>query len=337
MSYRIFTPAIKADFIARPNRFVIEARLPDGRRVTAHCPNPGRMRELLLPGRQVILERSDSRKRKTGWTLAAVLYDGKVMPLISARSSEAAGALVLPEIFPGCRFQSEQFLGRSRIDWKVTGTDGVGWAEVKACTLVERKRAMFPDAPSERAVKHLEELSLLAERRAVIMTIMNPSAEIFSANPHTDPAFSIALAQAAARGLDIHAVSMRCDADGYVNVVNQAVPVDLCSAELASRDDGVVLRIWKNADNLKALTVSRCAGRVRQESRRRRFSDRSDSILDSVLVIRGPMEVFGDLEDELSGIFTMDVLMDGIDRDIAGNPDFLELLLDYRHHRVFNP
>ena len=115
--FRIFEPDLEARFVRRPNRFIIHADAGSGE-FPAHCPNPGRMRELLLPGRIVILEKSDAPGRKTRWSLAAVRYGDAVIPLMPSRANILAGSLVLPALRPGFSAETERPLGSSRIDWR---------------------------------------------------------------------------------------------------------------------------------------------------------------------------------------------------------------------------
>ncbi len=305
--------------------------------VKTHCPNPGRLREILLPGRKLILEKSDKPERKTRWTLAAALYRETVIPLVSARSNGLVGKLVLPQLFPGFQAQGEQTLGKSRMDWLLTkGTEKI-WTEVKACTLVEQGRAMFPDAPSIRAVKHLGELSNSGEgsTSAVIFTVMNPSAGVFSPNAHTDPSFCIALGRAADSGVSIHALSVSTDKEGWSTVINEALPVDLSSVTLAQRDSGVILRVWEhqiedNPGNPFIVSFEYHDELLTRAERRKAVPPREladEYRIHTSFTIRGESECFSSMSGELSGM------------TFSENPvysaQFLDWVSDYRHRRVF--
>jgi len=334
--YRSFIPGGFAEFFQRPNRFIVLARTDAGI-VKTHCPNPGRLREILLPGRKLILEKADKPERKTRFTLAAAIYRETVIPLVSARSNGLVGQLVLPQLFPGYQAEGEKTLGESRLDWLLTkGTKKI-WAEVKACTLVEQGRALFPDAPSTRAVKHLGELSSPGKgcSAAVFFTVMNPSAQVFSPNPHTDPSFCIALSHAAESGVSIHALSVSTDEEGWSTVINKALPVDLSSTNLAVRDSGVILRVWEpqSADiskkpffvNYEYHDKELSRAERRKVKRPRELSDGCK--LHTSFTIRGESECFNSMSEELSGM------------DFSNNPvqsaGFLDWVSDYRHRRVF--
>lgn len=335
LTYRAFSADLRAVFLSRPNRFLILARgldresdremkalssqplprpqprpqpQPQPRPLEVHCANPGRMREILRPGAELILERASGGGRRTEWTLAAAYRHGNIVPLISARASALAGALVLPALYPGAELESEKTLEHSRIDWRIL-EDGETWLEVKACSLVEEGRGMFPYAPSQRAVKHLGELVRAAGRGAraeVLFMVMNPSARVFSPNPHTDPAFTLALADAVRRGLGVRAVSVSTDSAGRSRVANWNLPVDLSPEILVCRDEGLLIR-----ERDGGFEVERRTGDL--EKRRRNAGG---------LVIRGPLKLFDAAEEEL----------DGMEGDEGA---FIEWLLRRRHADVF--
>lgn len=336
MKYQIFKPYTEAEFLDRPNRFVVNVRC-GGKHLKAHCPNPGRMRELLLPGCTVFLEKSDKPERRTPWTLAAVRYREAIIPLISHRSNQAAGTLILPGLFPGFATFPEKTLGDSRIDWFLKkGSDEI-WTEIKSCTLVERQRAMFPDAPSLRALKHLRELMAPGLTGHVIFTVMNPDAQVFSANPHTDPDFSIALKKASDAGVHVHAVSLSCDARGWLKVIESNLPVDFSAAELALRDEGVIVGIWQIPDGSWRLNIERKPSGLSKAARSRRIPEGipNGSHRDMSLPIRGSLEIFKEIEEELRHITDSDNPTDILEENPVFMPKFLPLILDYRHRRVF--
>ncbi len=335
--FRSFIPGGVAEYSERPNRFIVLARTPAGI-VKTHCPNPGRLREILLPGRKLILEKADKPERKTRWTLAAALYRDTVIPLVSARSNGLVGKLVLPGLFPGFQAESEQTLGKSRMDWLLSkGTKKI-WTEVKACTLVEQGRALFPDAPSTRAVKHLGELCNPGEGNtaAVFFTVMNPSAKVFSPNPHTDPSFCTALSLAAESGVSIHALTVSTDEEGWSTVINEALPVDLSSLNLAVKDSGVILRVWEHPSaagkikNLYSVSYEYHNNSLSRAERRKVKHPReisSEYRLHTSFTIRGESECFKSMSEELS---EMNFL-----KNPVYNAGFLDWVSDYRHRRVF--
>lgn len=207
-SYGIY----EAAFVERPNRFLVHCDL-EGTVVAAHCPNPGRLLEILVPGTPLLLQkrpehpdRRGSRRRRLGYSLVAARHRGILIPLASARANDLAERIVLPILFPEARSMHREIsLGGSRLDFLlelddrrdrgVSALPGIGelFLEVKACTLVAEGTAMFPDAPTLRGLKHLEELESLADQgrpAGFMFLLMNPQARRFVPNLHTDPAFA---------------------------------------------------------------------------------------------------------------------------------------------------
>jgi len=249
-----------------------------GQEVACHCPNPGRLLEFVIPGTELLLERRRASPRasrraddradsdgmplpdggqgtvgrpdrgpKTQWTAVAVRYRGKMVPLFSARANRVVEQGVLPVLFPAARhIQAEYSLADSRFDFKVQDEAGfLHLIEVKACSLVEEGIAMFPDAPSERAVKHIEELAELAQqgyRCHILFVIVHGNAERFIPNLHTDPHFSAALTKAAG-AIQVHAVTLEADEQGHGRIINMNVPVDLSFGSLAEANKGSYLII----------------------------------------------------------------------------------------------
>ncbi|MGC9311049.1 MAG: DNA/RNA nuclease SfsA [Sediminispirochaetaceae bacterium] len=290
----IFSNDLAGRFIERPNRFLVIVDTPRGI-VQAHCPNPGRLQELLIPGTPVILERAalavpgripgrhtgrntDRSGRKTDWTLAAAEYRGQTIPLISVRANRAAEQLILPRLFPDAqRIQPEYSTGDgSRFDFMIEKKDGSrALVEVKSCTLAAHGRAMFPDAPTVRGLRHVEHLAAIARGcsnhagsagriegsqgfagaagRAwapdgfagsieghLIFVLHHPDVEVFTPNIHTDPAFSLGL-EAAARDIQLHAFSLDCGVSGECRIAAEDIPFDFRPLEHVRRDRGVYL------------------------------------------------------------------------------------------------
>jgi sugar fermentation stimulation protein A len=291
----------------------------------------------LVPGRKLILENSGNTNRKTEWTLAAARHEGRWVPLISTRSSKLAAETVINDFHPGYSVETEKRLGDSRIDLRLSGTSETIWVEVKACTLVEHGRALFPDSPSLRARRHLSELASVnaPDRGEVLFTVMNPDVEYFSPNPHTDPEFCIDLASAEQRGVAIRCVSFRCERDGSCRPVNSSVPVDLSSVEMASLDSGVLIRVSDSGDEDGYWSVefeTHADGLLKAE--RRREIKRSTVML----AIRGEMSAFAGLEQDLSTFLNqIGIRAFRTPENPLINPSFMNLILEYRHRRVFNP
>ncbi len=206
MRYRAIVPA---EFIERPNRFVAYVKLC-GERVKVHVKNTGRCRELLRPGAKVWLEQSDKKERATAYDLVAVEKDGRTVNIDSQAPNRVVGEWLLKEqLFPGLLFvRPETVYGRSRFDFYVeTRTEKI-YLEVKGVTLEENGVVRFPDAPSERAVKHLEELMQARRegyRVCVIFVIQMKGVRYFLPNRDTHRVFAETLERARDQGVELYA------------------------------------------------------------------------------------------------------------------------------------
>jgi sugar fermentation stimulation protein A len=214
---RIFKDARVATFLDRPNRFLVRCRL-GGRTVKAFLPNPGRLRELLLPGRPMHLVREeDHPTRKTRYTAVAVERDGHPVVLHTHLTNEVARHLIEQGLVPGLEgarvTRAEVTAGRSRFDFLLSHRGADVLLEVKSCTLAGERVAMFPDAVTERGARHVRELAEIAEqgtRTAVLFVVQWPHAEIFMPDFHTDPEFTRTLL-ACRRRVETRAVAVRWD------------------------------------------------------------------------------------------------------------------------------
>lgn len=198
-------PLRAARFLERPNRFVVHAELEGGRgrEVVAHLPDPGRLRELLVPGARMGLRpEPESPTRKTRWTAMlaeAPEADGggwvsvnTRMPNLLVRRALADGAL---EELDGWRLvRHEVPWGDSRLDFLLGDEEGRKlYAEAKSVTLVEDGVALFPDAVTARGARHLEELIHAVEEgheAAVLFVLQRPDADRIVAARRIDPVFS---------------------------------------------------------------------------------------------------------------------------------------------------
>jgi sugar fermentation stimulation protein A len=265
--YKLFDGAgdlYEAYFIERPNRFVVRSDL-DGTIVDAHCPNPGRLLEIFLPGTTLLLrklpahqDRPGKTERRLEYSLVAARHRGILIPLASARANDLAEKIVLPVLFPeATAMHREVTLGSSRLDFLLDFDERVGrgasvlpgskglFLEVKACTLIEEGTAMFPDAPTLRGLKHLGELEVLADQgrpAGILFILMNPQARRFVPNLHTDPAFTRKLIGLRGK-IWMRAVSIRTAEDGSAAVSDPDVPIDLAAASVVQEDSGVYLLI----------------------------------------------------------------------------------------------
>ncbi|MDR2070890.1 MAG: DNA/RNA nuclease SfsA [Treponema sp.] len=260
----LFSPDREAVLVSRPNRFLIVARDGD-EELRCHCPNPGRMTEFMFPGTKLILEKRKEGKASTGWTAAGLRYRDGVVPLFASRANGAAETLILPRIIPGLREVHREFsLGASRFDFLCIGGNGERHlVEVKACSLVEYGIAMFPDAPSIRALKHLEELAVLSKKGYichVLFVIMHGKPERFTPNLHTDPDFAAALARLGrtdqAGSVYVHASLLECTGDGQAALRQEETPVDLSHGTLAAGNGGNYLLVMEMPKDREIATGS---------------------------------------------------------------------------------
>lgn len=198
----------KGRFLVRPNRFIAQVEL-DGRTETVHVKNTGRCRELLVPGATVYVEESDNPKRKTKYDLIAV-EKGSLLINMDAQApnhlfAEWAGAGNFRENLTLLR--PEKTWGNSRFDFYWEDSLGTrGFVEVKGVTLEEEGLALFPDAPTERGVKHLRELiacRAAGYEAAVCFVVQMAGMTGFSPNERTHPAFGAALREARDAGVEI--------------------------------------------------------------------------------------------------------------------------------------
>ena len=189
---KLFNKSGIAIFLDRPNRFIIIADL-DGEKITCHCANTGRMGELLHKGVKLIIEKSDNPKRKTAYTVVAVFKGDLIVPITSVRANNVVKELIIPYLFNKPDIKSEVTYNKSRLDFLVKDNDDLTFIEVKSCTLFQGDLAIFPDAPTVRGVKHLNELEVSVNdgyKGMVILVVFNPGAKKFSPNSITDPIFT---------------------------------------------------------------------------------------------------------------------------------------------------
>lgn len=210
----------KGNFIERPNRFIAVVEI-DGKTEKAHVKNTGRCRELLIPGTAVYLEDFDGRMgtRKMRYSLIGVEKGNILINMDSQAPNKVceeallSGKLQLPGMGALIDVKREKTYGGSRFDFRVEDEEGqIGWLEVKGVTLEEDGICRFPDAPTERGVKHVEELiGAVGEgyRAYVLFVIQMADVKWFEPNDVTHKAFGDALRKASAAGVQILASSCK--------------------------------------------------------------------------------------------------------------------------------
>ena len=200
---------VEGIFKSRPNRFIAEVEV-NNEIVTAHVPNTGRCKELLIPGVKVYLLPSDNPNRKTRFSLHFVLNNGVLVSLYSQQANEivfnAIDNGLVSELNGYSVLEREKTIDGSRIDIYLANNDEDCFVEVKSVTLIKDGFAQFPDAPTERGCKHLKELISLKKKghRAVIFfLIQHPNGNVFRPNWENDPSFSTVLNEAFNMGVEI--------------------------------------------------------------------------------------------------------------------------------------
>lgn len=239
---------VTGTFLSRPNRFIAHVEI-DGRDVVCHVKNTGRCRELLIPGVRVVLEYHPDAAltgRKTEYDVIAVYKGGLLINMDSQAPNKAAwewvhtnpGAVLGP--FDRIKaIRREVTHGDSRFDLAFTlSCDGVekesadsgiqAFMEVKGVTLEENGMVMFPDAPTERGVKHLHGLVKARQEgyeAYVLFVIQMGGVHGFKPNDTTHPAFGQALRAAAAAG--VHVLARDCAVSPGSMDIGNPVPVIL--------------------------------------------------------------------------------------------------------------
>ena len=204
-------------FLSRPNRFIAEVEI-DGEVKVCHVKNTGRCRELLIKGVRVLLDRSDNPNRRTEYDLVAV-YKGDMLINIDSQAPNAVFGEWLKEggfgdvklIKPEC------FYKNSRFDFYLETEDKRIFIEVKGVTLEEDGVAMFPDAPTERGVKHLTELSEAVKdgcEAYVYFVVQMNECRYFTPNKKMHPEFAETLKMASDNGVNVRAVKCKVTEDG---------------------------------------------------------------------------------------------------------------------------
>ncbi len=208
---------LPATFVSRPNRFIARC-LVEGEEVVCHVKNTGRCRELLLPGAPVYLCRAtEGAKRKTPYDLIAVQKGARLINMDSQAPNAAAGEFLRSRY---AQVRAEVRYGDSRVDFLVEDdTSRKTFVEVKGVTLEEDGVVRFPDAPTQRGVKHLRELTRALDEgygAAVLFVVQMGDVRYFTPNDRTDPDFAAALREAAAAGVEIWAYDCAVTPDSMV-------------------------------------------------------------------------------------------------------------------------
>lgn len=227
---------IPARFISRPNRFVALVDI-NGVEVSVHVKNTGRCHELLVPDALVYLEDFSCRlgKRKLLYDLIAVEKNGLLINMDSQSPNKVtmealeSGKVKLPDMADPAVIRPETVYGDSRFDFYLEDKNGKkGFVEVKGVTLENDKIASFPDAPTERGLKHIYELVRAKENgyhSYVMFVIQMSGMMLFTPNDETHKAFGDALRYANENG--VHILAYECAVEPDNLEITNAVPIKL--------------------------------------------------------------------------------------------------------------
>ena len=203
----------KGTFLSRPNRFIANVEI-DGKVEICHVKNTGRCKELLIPGATVFVQEFDKTVRKTKFDLISV-YKGELLINMDSQAPNKVIGEWLNSYFDNVTLiKPEAKYKNSRFDFYIEADGRKIYVEVKGVTLEENGVVMFPDAPTERGVKHLSELCECIEdgfEAYVIFVIQMERAKYFTPNRKTHPAFADALVKAKKAGVNI--LCLNCHVD----------------------------------------------------------------------------------------------------------------------------
>ena len=228
--------ALEGRLVRRYKRFLADVRLPDGREITVHCPNPGRMLGTDTPGAEVRCSTHDDPRRKLRHTLEMIRVGPTWVGLHAARANDVAFAALTANAHPPlagfARVEREvRSPEGSRFDFRLSGAAASAagsaggsreaspaarpptcWVEVKSVTLCDAGRARFPDAVTERGrrhLAHLEDRVRAGDRAALVFVAQRDDAGSVAPADDIDPAYGAALRRAATAGVELHAWSVR--------------------------------------------------------------------------------------------------------------------------------
>ena len=232
---RIEGKLVEGRFVTRDNRFRVTAEV-GGKQVWAHLPNSGRLGELLLPGRRVVLVERPAAGRKTGYDLNLVELDGRWISVDARLPNDLVEeALLVGRLEPLAGYPAlrrEVTFGRSRFDFQLRGPGRPPClVEVKSITLVVDGLGCFPDAVTLRGRKHVNELAQAVAagyRAAAVFVVQRDDATGVRPHDESDPDFGQALRDAAAQGVEVYAYACRVEL-GNVEIVGR-LPVYLAPA-----------------------------------------------------------------------------------------------------------
>ena len=223
-------PLIEAAFIRRLNRFAAEVDI-DGRIGAAHLANPGRMKELLVPGTRCRVRKAANPNRKLPYDFVMIKYGRVNVSLQSFLANdlvaEALAGRKIPSLSQWSVTRREVTYGRSRVDFLLGNHRNEEMTlEVKSCTYVIKRHGFFPDAPTTRGARHVREAIHRVKnggKAGILFCVQRADCDVVSPNAETDPDFTAALRDAHKAGVFMSAV--RCLVSPKRIVVSDEIPV----------------------------------------------------------------------------------------------------------------
>lgn len=227
----IKNPLIEGKFIERINRFEAYVDI-NGRSILVHVPNTGRCKEILVNGRKIILEERHRIGRKTPYELEFVYKGNRLISI----DSQVPNKVVLESIKEGKisyflgydKIEREKTYKNSKFDIRLKNDKEVFYIEVKGVTLEDNGVVLFPDAPTERGLKHLIELKDVKEngmRSAIVFLIQMDNVKYFTPNKKRDPKFTEALIDDIKSGVEAYAFS--CSVTENSIALKDEIPIRL--------------------------------------------------------------------------------------------------------------
>lgn len=212
MGYKIPGEKVEGRFIKRLNRFEALVEI-EGKEILCHVPNTGRLRELLLPDAKVFLVKSSNKNRKTEWTLMFVEKDKGLVCINSAMANRVLESAIKENTIKlgNGALKREVSFYNSKFDFLIDGDEKI-FIEVKCATFEENGIAKFPDAPTDRGRRHIEELIKAVElgyKAKIIFVAFMDFVNHFTPYKEMDEKFSITLRRAKEKGVEV--LAYRCN------------------------------------------------------------------------------------------------------------------------------
>lgn len=224
--------------ISRPSRFlgIVDIIAPiwlKGEQV--HIHDPGRLSDILFPGNYVLLKKASGKKRKTKWDLIAGKAEDSWVLIHSGFHRRISMWVIENKIIDGLEdvksILPEQICGNSRLDYLLEANGLKIWVEVKGCTLAKNGRAVFPDAPTKRGKKHVEELIKAVhnkDKAVMIVLVFRENTHCFWNHEEIDPGFTAAFIRALKKGVQVHPLVFTFERKGYSGNIYYNKKLPLC-------------------------------------------------------------------------------------------------------------